>query len=217
MIKKKKRAIFSAFLMLATALIFFPTSASALNISNAVTYAQRHYSNYNTVAYKEIANADCANFVSQILRAGGISEDYNTSSPDPALTSDYIAENNANYWYHKRSVRSPGVSPFWKYSHTFTFVTAFRGYVTSHSLGYYSMYSDPTNQRSTIIANTQVGEVIQMTSTNSSTDHSGFCTNEWSDVPRITAHTNDRVDYDINNYVDYAISCGKTFYIISIY
>lgn len=52
-----------------------PTYYSGYDGIDAKNYAYLYYEDYNTAEYSKYPNADCTNFVSQCLKAGGLPTD----------------------------------------------------------------------------------------------------------------------------------------------
>ena len=76
--KKRLLSTFMALLMFCSMVMYLPISASAAqyNVTEAVNYAKKYWSNYNpNYPNCNDIGGDCANFVSQCLYAGGIPQD----------------------------------------------------------------------------------------------------------------------------------------------
>jgi len=87
-------------------------SSPAINVDDAVTYATDYATSYNTPMYDKFSS-DCTNFASQILEAGGVSqEDY---SPDETKGWWHTRE-KVLWWYdHDHSISWIRADTFAKY------------------------------------------------------------------------------------------------------
>ena len=85
-----------------------PYVVSGLNKSDATAYAKKWARSYNTSKYKKYEGKDCTNFVSQILEAGGISQN-NTGDPSTGWWHE------KNGIFHKNSVSWTSASTFATY------------------------------------------------------------------------------------------------------
>ena len=102
---------------------------SSYSYMNAVVYAKRYYSSYNT-AYPDWTEygGDCANFISQCLYAGG-----KTMRGTPGTTS--AAENWSNWFSTGTSCNTSNVSSTWRGAN------AFKGYWQSNASSYMTFSS----------------------------------------------------------------------------
>lgn len=86
------------------------SSSTKFNISNAVSYALKYAVNYNKSSYEYLRGADCTNFASQILYAGGVKQ----------RESIYI---DKTWWHKKKTVSGKtkhSYSSTWINAHNFT-------------------------------------------------------------------------------------------------
>lgn len=100
------------------------TRASSYNYSDAVAYAKRYYSSYNT-AYPDWSSygGDCANFISQCLYAGG-----KNMKGTPGTSEE--ADNWSNWFSKGTSCNTEKVSSTWRVAN------AFKSYWQKNASGY---------------------------------------------------------------------------------
>ncbi len=100
------------------------TASATFNYTNAVNYATTYYNNYNS-AYPDwiSAGGDCANFISQCLKAGGMPME---GTPGTAAA----AQNFANWFSKGTTQNTSNVSSTWRGA------DAFRSYWQGHAIGY---------------------------------------------------------------------------------
>lgn len=122
--------------------------ATLPNVSAAVSYAERYAWNANTAQYKDFDGTDCTNFVSQILEAGGVSQDSYT---------------NENYgWWH-RVVNG-------RHEHSIS-------WIRSDTFARYMGVGYTTNRIMNFSMNIQVGDAIALdNNSDGDWDHMGFVT-----------------------------------------
>lgn len=124
------------------------THATLPNVSAAVSYAERYAWNANTAQYKDFGGTDCTNFVSQILVAGGVSQD------------SYANENYG--WWH-RIVNG-------KHEHSIS-------WIRSDTFARYMGVGYKTNRMMNFSMNIQVGDAIALdNNSDGDWDHMGFVT-----------------------------------------
>lgn len=126
MIKGKKMLTIIGIICATISSLIVPSSA--YSSTSAVTYANTYALSYNSY-YRSFAGSggDCANFVSQCIRQGGMAMDgtwYYTkrSNVDVGLDQCSIAWKNANAFknYIKNNVGAPILAPKWKKVQTST-------------------------------------------------------------------------------------------------
>lgn len=122
--------------------------ATLPNVSAAVSYAERYAWNANTAQYKDFGGTDCTNFVSQILEAGGVSQDSYT--------------NESYGWWHRIVNGRHEHSISWIRSDTFARYMGV-GYTTDRIMNFST--------------NIQVGDAIALdNNSDGDWDHMGFVT-----------------------------------------
>lgn len=121
--------------------------ANIPNVSAAVSYAEKYAWNPNTAQYQYFS-ADCTNFVSQVLEAGGVTQAYSSSK--------------YSGWWHKIVSGNHEQSISWINSDTFARYMGV-GYTTNRILD--------------LSMNIQVGDVLALDETSDGDwDHTGFVT-----------------------------------------
>ncbi|PEP57864.1 MULTISPECIES: amidase domain-containing protein [Bacillus] len=152
-----------------------------LNIKNALDYVNNWWNNRNPDYAKWDPN-DCMNYVSQILKAGGIKETL------PSTIQPSGIDSNKNYWYSKKQ----GDNIFTE-SSTWINVEDF-----------YTFWSKTqkviTPDKLNIMRDIEVGDVIQLQKkSGGSYYHAMFVVKKDSETVYLTGHTNDREALDIRN------------------
>lgn len=154
---------------------------SGYNATNAKNYAIKWWNSYNSNYNKY--SADCTNFVSQCLEAGGAKEKKTSSIPSGVYE-------NKNYWYSDK----PKVSTPW------IRVTDFHSYWAPKVPD--ANYAGDT----TVSRNGQVGDVVQFRDAGTLTRwHTMIITKKSGGVVYLTGHTTNRKDYPISSYDDNSI------------
>lgn len=126
-----------------------PYATQTFNITNGVTYAENNYNNTNNSTYGYIEGADCTNFVSQILVAGG----YNTV---------WGLTNKFGWWYKKENSNSFKYSWSWNNANSF--------------IKYWGVKTSTTDFHSFSVS-VKKGDFISLDFTNDGDyNHSGFVT-----------------------------------------
>lgn len=158
----------------------YTSRLTGYNATNAKNYALKWWNSYNS-SYNEYP-ADCTNFVSQCLYAGGASE----SRPSTVPSGTYETQ---SYWYSDK----PKVSTPW------IRVTDFHSYWAPR-------VSDANYAGDTTVSNNgEVGDVVQFRYAGTLTRwHTMIITKKSGGVVYLTGHTTNREDYAISNYDDSA-------------
>ena len=156
---------------------------TSYNPNDAVTYADTYWISYNT-AYPNNGNHDCANFVSQCLVAGELTQ-----------TSD---------WY-VRDIKVLGVHIRWEQSDAWAGALALAAYMsdnfTYHNptvnayLGYVGTYQSSDTY---YLSRLHPGDVILYKWPSSSYHVAIITASSWLDGSLITQHSNDRHDVCYN-------------------
>lgn len=210
--KKTKKTVLLVF---STILCMLPTiiSNAAYNATNAVNYARTYVNSYNT--YYRSFDADCTNFVSQCLKAGGL-------TMNSAASKSLGVNNESSLWYHERYTVYKKILGYtyktytdWKVSTTWCRVTN-----TGSGKGLYQYLTD-TKKYTVIIAKSPeeaikyaaVGDVIQCAKSGAAKSHSILVTSKTSNDLGVTYHTTNRDNVSFKKYIakNYA-----TFYIIKV-
>lgn len=189
-IKKIIFVFFSAILIFsASTVLFSGVSSAAYSVSKAQAYAKQYYKNPNP-AYPFLSN-DCTNFVSQILVAGGITQNI------PSTPRNFgINLGHTNYWYGglytKGKIRDYSSSP------TFTSVSHFNNYWSSRKTTYVN--SNINN----VINYAKAGDIIIMQHTKRSEySHAMFVYKKENSTLKLSGHSQARLDLDIKTLTDY--------------
>lgn len=89
------------------------------NMKAAIAYAEKYATSPNTGAYYYFRNGDCANFVSQILEAGGIKQ-------------EVYSETWKGWWHTTGNLHIPFISSEHKHSEAWSMVIPFARYMGVH-------------------------------------------------------------------------------------
>ncbi|PEJ59900.1 amidase domain-containing protein [Bacillus wiedmannii] len=166
-----------------------PASTSVINqkinIEAALAYVQKWWNKRNP-DYKAWDPNDCANYISQILKAGGIQE-----KKTPPLTAQEGIDSNLNNWYSKKN--SDG---------TFT---VSRTWINVED--FYTYWSKTQRvimpAELNIMKDIEVGDVVQLQPNSGKRySHIMFVVKKDDKTIYLTGHTNDRKALDIQNIKD---------------
>lgn len=91
-------------------------ATSLPNMKAAISYAEKYATNPNTGSYYYFRNGDCANFVSQILEAGGIKQ-------------EIYSETWKGWWHTTGNLHIPFISSEHKHSEAWTMADTFARYM----------------------------------------------------------------------------------------
>ncbi|WP_242220165.1 amidase domain-containing protein [Bacillus cereus group sp. BfR-BA-01380] len=157
------------------------TGNQQVNIQNALNYVNNWWNKRNPEYAKWDPN-DCMNYVSQILKAGGIKETL------PSTIQPSGIDTNKNYWYSKKQGDNIfTVSSTWiNVEDFYTFWSKTQKVITPDKLN--------------IMRDIQVGDVIQLQKkSGGSYYHAMFVVKKDAATVYLTGHTNDREALDIRN------------------
>ena len=159
--------------------------ASAYSGMSATVYAARYWSTPNSYWYLTL-NADCTNFVSQCVKAGGVNM-YGTAIAGVA-GGNALVDSNSGKWYHYGPYTKPNsTQKYWKYTRTWSMVSDFRSCFQWNGHGNVYTYSvNNTSWYSTV----QPGDVVQHGYTGHG--HSVLCVapKSGNSNPTFAAHSN---------------------------
>jgi len=185
MVKRKNsniQRILSAFLIAVMFLMGFSTNASAFNNGSAVRYADKYYKTYNTAKYRKFVRGDCANYVSQILYAGGM-----------GMNENWRYKNSSTYT--KSWAVANDLKDYLKYTYGATFLGCWTKKGTSGDFPSYAYVNNSSNllgQGNEVIVYDWHGEGIM--------DHVSFCVRTGKDPDSgrygdlVNQHTTNRKD-----------------------
>lgn len=181
------------------------------NPNNTVTYAQQ-WALYRNPQFKDFTSNDCTNFLSQTFRAGGFLDDKmyyyspstgQTTGAGSLLPDSYLISNHIGNWYYiNGSTTNP--SPY-SFSETWSVAnTMYRrlkaGYGNWYYTGSYSL-------QNTSNLNVNYGDVvfaewdpIYNPGINHSMIVTGFYLFQGAYYPRLSYHSNDKLNNPFNNF-----------------
>ena len=154
--------------------------------SDAKSYMDLYWNSYNS-AYANLTDngGDCTNYVSQILRHGGMAKRGNASSRD-AITSWFMDTNISSYTTANYSATWTGANSFTNHWGTNSMGS---GNERAYSCKYY-IGKDVVNNFSTIKSSLRVGDIVQFTdNAMTSRYHSLAVYSIGSDDVLLSAHT----------------------------
>ncbi|MED3329730.1 amidase domain-containing protein [Bacillus thuringiensis] len=155
-----------------------------INIEAALAYVQKWWNQRNP-DYKAWDPNDCANYVSQILKAGGIQE------KAPSSIAPQGIDSKLNYWYSKKE----GDNTF----------TVSRTWINVED--FYTYWNKTQKvilpEKLNIMRDIEVGDVVQLQPKSSNRySHIMFVVKKDDTTIYLTGHTNDREALDIQNIKD---------------
>lgn len=160
-----------------------------LNTSAAITYAKKHATNRNLSQYAGLS-ADCTNFVSQILHAGGVSQ--------------VGGSNEYSGWWHRKLV-----TPMYdRHTHSVSWIQA-------NTFAKYMGYGKTTTNHATFASNVRKGDFIAIDFGNDgSFDHMGYVTNKSGSDYEVAQHTSDYLAWVSSSKNGWETYSGKGKYAI---
>lgn len=157
---------------------------SKINIENALNYVENWWDKRNP-NYNTWDPNDCMNYISQILKAGGLQE----TSPLSIKTSGI--DTNNNYWYSKKQDNNNFTeSSTWiNVEDFYTFWSRTKNVITPENLN--------------IMRDIEIGDVVQLQKKSGGRYyHAMFVVKKDSETVYLTGHTNDREALDIKKITD---------------
>ena len=161
------------------------STRASYSVSNAVAYAKEHAIDYNSPEFKTYSS-DCTNFVSQCVYAGGKSMN---------VVSDYQNKGiyeTTSYWYSKHWT---SISPYHRYgiSTSFIRVGEFYTYWKNHGATIIQCSSLSSLQNTA-----KLGDIVQVKNSSGEWYHSVIITAGSSGAWKYSAHSRDRIDYNVS-------------------
>lgn len=161
--------------------------------SNAASYAYQWYNGHNTQYPKFSAN--CTNFVSQCLRAGGYPNHGSLSVPD-AYT--YVQNATSIWTTSYKDFYNPSGYPYYTRGYittsSFIRVVDFKTYWGSTRVQPYWTYTNNATNRNTMIGLAKVGDVILWADANGKPTHAALITKKANSTMYLTYQTNNVKD-----------------------
>lgn len=171
--------------------------AAAYSPSSAVAYARKYANSYNTPTYKKFS-ADCTNFISQCLVAGG--QSMKKPSNYKTLGSMY---GTTSYWY---SMHWTEVSPYHRYGISSSFVNVGDFYTYWKTRG---ALVESGLTKAQLQSKAKKGDIVQLRNNNGSWYHTIIITAGSKGAWKYSGHSSARLDYAISN-----ISSSVTYRIL---
>lgn len=146
------------------------TNIYAYNGKDASIYAQGYTANddYKTTSYNtnyySFGN-DCTNYVSQCVKAGGVTVKENTTYTErstlPTLSYIYDDDTSYRYWYMKKKYSSIRRKDYYWLTKSWSNVSEFRNY---HGYHEGTVYKYPKSERgkNDLISDVKPGDVVQL-------------------------------------------------------
>lgn len=162
--------------------------AAVFNSSNAVTYATTYALGRNNQYNWHFA--DCTNFISQCLVAGGIS----MKRPSGLLTTGIYS--TTSYWYSERYEEWHGNNSVtkWDESSSFVNVDDLATYLVNNTT-----VSITTTYNKSDVQNASIGDIVQLQNSGGDWHHSIIITGGSSGNRTYSAHSTNRLDYAVDN------------------
>lgn len=160
---------------------------SYFSASAAVAYARQYATSYNSgyLSY----SSDCANFGSQVWRAGGVS--FKTPSAGiPAGTNS-----TTTYWYHYFGYEPGAIAPYANLSTSFIRVADFYSYMVNNE----SVTVTVTSSLSTLQSTAKAGDIVQLKNSSGNYYHTIIITGGTSGSLTFCAHTTDWYERAVSN------------------
>ncbi|QEL82906.1 hypothetical protein DN407_31430 (plasmid) [Bacillus sp. JAS24-2] len=155
-----------------------------LDIDSALAYAHKWWGKRNP-EYKKYDPNDCMNYISQILKAGGLGEN------KPETIASEGVDSKKNYWYSKKqSDNIFTVSSTWiNVGDFYTYWSKTQKVIQPNELD--------------IMRDIEVGDVIQLQKKSEKRySHAMFVVKKDAETVYLTGHTNDREKLDIRDIRD---------------
>lgn len=159
-------------------------TSQKLDINSALAYANKWWNERNPKYGKWDPN-DCMNYISQILKAGGLGEN------KPETIAPEGVDSNKNYWYSKKQGDNIfTVSSTWiNVEDFYTYWSKTQKVIQPNELD--------------IMRDIEVGDVIQLQNKSGGRYyHAMFVVKKDAETIYLTGHTNDREAYDIREIHD---------------
>jgi len=130
---------------------------SAYSRMAAVVYANRWANSYNPDYLQ--CDSDCTNFVSQCVKAGGIPTSGTVIDGAPAVYRNWYMEETVEEWYMTDKISRTIGYDYWKYTSSWTQVSAFRTYMSREGIA--TLEAHPVNGSTSWFDRVDLGDVVQ--------------------------------------------------------